>query len=52
VSHGILPMENNTTVAEAITDELTHSDDESFEVDWGRCRSEGLGRLAGVEQCC
>jgi diguanylate cyclase (GGDEF)-like protein/PAS domain S-box-containing protein len=48
VSYRILLIENDATVAEPILDTLTHSSDESFQVEWVRCCSEGIKRLDGI----
>jgi diguanylate cyclase (GGDEF)-like protein/PAS domain S-box-containing protein len=48
MSQRILLIEDDIAVARAILDALSNSDDERFQVEWARCCSDGLERLAGV----
>src|ERR1700691_3765744 len=49
VTRRILLIQHDTAVAKAITDALTRSNDESFEVNWVRRCSDGLEKLEGTE---
>jgi diguanylate cyclase (GGDEF)-like protein/PAS domain S-box-containing protein len=48
MSQHILLIQDDSPTARAILEALSHSTDESFEVEWVRRCSEGLERLAGV----
>ena len=47
MSQRILLIQDDAAAAKAILNALTNSRDELFQVDWVRCCSEGLERLAG-----
>ena len=48
MSQRILLIQNDAAAAKAILDALTHSTDESFQVEWVRRCSEALERLDGI----